>query len=164
MASDQRHWTLHCGGDHGVCVQTGNRADRHQRPQGGESTVARCCLPVVKERWGALKKAVTRDLVGVERAYDVPQALFDLATIHCTKVPSCATCPMRSVCPSAETFLTSAVRTPKRTINKANETHHRNKRFPPHLSRADSQGGAGEIGGGTIDRRWDRHARCCRRR
>ncbi|NBS41699.1 A/G-specific adenine glycosylase, partial [bacterium] len=38
------------------------------------------------------------------RFYDVPQSLFDLATMQCAKVPTCATCPMRSVCPAAPKF------------------------------------------------------------
>ena len=84
---------------------------------------------------GALKKVMVREIAGNRRAHDVPQALFDLATMHCTKVPLCSTCPMRSVCPSAERFLAGAIRTPKRTIAKANETRHHNKPFPDRIYR-----------------------------
>ena len=65
----------------------------------------------------------------------VPQALFDLATMHCTKSPQCATCPMASVCASAETFLSGSATIPARTIKTTRERHHRNKPFPDRIYR-----------------------------
>ena len=84
---------------------------------------------------GALERTMTRDLIGVDRAYDVPQALFYLAAMHCTKVPDCSACPMRRVCPSAAKFLSGTVRTPKRMTKKANETRHYGKPHPDRIYR-----------------------------
>jgi len=67
--------------------------------------------------------------------FDVPQALFDLATMHCTKVPDCANCPMKNVCPVAADFLAGNIEVPKRTIKKANERIHRNKKHPDRIYR-----------------------------
>lgn len=69
------------------------------------------------------------------RFYDVPQSLFDLATTHCTKVPTCATCPMRSACPAAKQFLSGTVRAPKQMVKKAVESKHRDKKFPDRIYR-----------------------------
>ena len=69
------------------------------------------------------------------RFYDVPQAIFDLATTHCTKVPTCATCPMRTVCPAAAKFLSGKVRVPKQMVKKAVESRHRDKKFPDRIYR-----------------------------
>lgn len=69
------------------------------------------------------------------RFYDVPQSLFDLATMHCTKAPTCATCPMRSVCPAASKFLSGKVRVPKQMVKKAVESRHRDKKFPDRIYR-----------------------------
>ncbi len=69
------------------------------------------------------------------RFFDVPQAIFDLATTHCAKVPTCATCPMRTVCPAAAKFLSGRVRVPKQMVKKAVESRHRDKRFPDRIYR-----------------------------
>jgi len=69
------------------------------------------------------------------RFYDVPQAIFDLATTHCAKVPTCASCPMRTVCPTATKFLSGRVRVPKQMVKKAVESKHRDKRFPDRIYR-----------------------------
>ncbi len=69
------------------------------------------------------------------RFYDVPQSLFDLATMQCTKVPTCATCPMRSACPAARKFLSGKVRVPKQMVKKAVESRHRDKKFPDRIYR-----------------------------
>ncbi|HLD82039.1 MAG TPA: A/G-specific adenine glycosylase, partial [Patescibacteria group bacterium] len=45
--------------------------------------------------------------------YDVPQALFDLATNVCTKMPDCARCPLQSDCQAAKKFLSGTVKIPK---------------------------------------------------
>lgn len=69
------------------------------------------------------------------RFYDVPQALFDLANANCTKIPTCATCPMRTVCPAAQKFLSGRVRVPKAMIKKAVERRHRDKPYPDRIYR-----------------------------
>lgn len=69
------------------------------------------------------------------RFYDVPQALFDLATAICTKDPSCATCPMRTDCPAAKKFLSGRVRIPKMMIKKTVESRHRDKKYPDRIYR-----------------------------
>lgn len=67
--------------------------------------------------------------------HDVPQALFDLATIVCTKTPQCEICPLKEICPCAIGFMNGEYQTPKRTIKKANETKHRNKPNPDRIYR-----------------------------
>lgn len=67
--------------------------------------------------------------------YDVPQALFDLATIICKKIPDCANCPLRDQCPSAKKFLQGSVKIPKAMVKKATETIHRNKKYPDRIYR-----------------------------
>jgi A/G-specific adenine glycosylase len=69
------------------------------------------------------------------RFYDIPQAMFDLATLVCTKTPACALCPMKSVCPSAHLFLSGQVMIPKRSIKKTLETKHRDKPYPDRIYR-----------------------------
>ena len=85
------------------------------------------------------------------RFYDVPQAIFDLATTHCTKVPSCATCPMRTVCPAAAKFLSGRVRVPKQMVRKAVESKHRDKRFPDRIYRGRILKFVRENGSAAID-------------
>ena len=70
-----------------------------------------------------------------KRARDVPQALFDLATAYCAKVPDCANCPMRLVCPSADKFLGGRVRVPRRGTPKPNERIQAGKRYPDRIYR-----------------------------
>ncbi|MDG1950435.1 MAG: A/G-specific adenine glycosylase [bacterium] len=67
--------------------------------------------------------------------YDVPQAIFDLATMICTKTPNCAACPLKKECNAAKKFLSGKIITPKRTIKKANETKHRDKPYPDRIYR-----------------------------
>ncbi len=69
------------------------------------------------------------------RFYDVPQALFDLATSICTKTPDCARCPLRAGCPAAARFLAGRVRIPKRSVAKSIEFHHRGKPHPDRIYR-----------------------------
>ena len=76
-----------------------------------------------------------RELMSVDGFHDVPQALFDLATMHCTKVPNCAECPMQDVCASADDFLSGSVEVPKRMVKKARERIHRNKKYPDRIYR-----------------------------
>lgn len=88
--------------------------------------------PAIDEK---IRRAIDRILPKRGRFYDVPQALFDLATMHCTKVPACATCPMRASCPAASRFLSGKVRTPKQMVKKAVESKHRDKPFPDRIYR-----------------------------
>jgi A/G-specific adenine glycosylase len=67
--------------------------------------------------------------------YDVPQAIFDLATMICTKMPDCASCPLKNECKAAEAFLSGSITPPKRTVKKANERKHRDKRYPDRIYR-----------------------------
>ncbi|MFA6429917.1 MAG: A/G-specific adenine glycosylase [Patescibacteria group bacterium] len=69
------------------------------------------------------------------RFFDVPQALFDLATLVCTKTPACASCPLRKTCKAAPRFLDGRVRTPKAMIKKANETIQPGKKYPDRIYR-----------------------------
>ncbi len=69
------------------------------------------------------------------RFYDVPQALFDLASLVCAKTPNCATCPMKSHCLAAPKFIAHRVRIPKQSIKKAKETKHRDKPYPDRIYR-----------------------------
>ncbi len=67
--------------------------------------------------------------------HDVPQALFDLATIACTKSPDCASCPLRSTCPCAPGFLAGTYAIPKQMVKKAKESRHRDKPYPDRIYR-----------------------------
>ncbi len=69
------------------------------------------------------------------RYADVPQALFDLATLICKKVPDCRECPLRDECKTAAKFLAGRVRIPKQMNQKTRERHHRNKPFPDRIYR-----------------------------
>lgn len=88
--------------------------------------------PTVDER---LRKASEGFLPRSGRFYDVPQALFDFATMQCTKVPACATCPLRDVCPAGKKFLSGRVRVPTAMIKKAIESKHRDKPYPDRIYR-----------------------------
>ncbi|HCB56148.1 MAG: HhH-GPD family protein [Candidatus Uhrbacteria bacterium GW2011_GWE2_40_58] len=67
--------------------------------------------------------------------FDVPQALFDLATLICTKTPSCNKCPLRSSCKVSTAFLSGKIEIPKATIKKPKEKTHRNKPYPDRIYR-----------------------------
>ena len=82
-----------------------------------------------------IRKSIDRILPSRGRFYDVPQALFDLAAMHCAKVPNCADCPMRQVCPASTKFTSGRVRVPKQMIRKPLESRHRNKRYPDRIYR-----------------------------
>ena len=116
-----------------------------------------------------IKKAADEFLPERGRYYDVPQALFDLATVVCKKTPNCAVCPMRSLCPAAPKFLSGKVRVPKRSVAKTNESRHRNKLHPDRIYRGRILKLAGRPGGfplarlgeaidpgydGALDRAW----------
>lgn len=82
-----------------------------------------------------ISQAGDRVLPSRGRFSDVPQALFDLATMVCKKKPECAVCPLRSECLAANTFLAGNIRTPKRSIPTARERRHRNKPHPDRIYR-----------------------------
>jgi A/G-specific adenine glycosylase len=67
--------------------------------------------------------------------YDVPQAIFDLATTICTKIPDCARCPLRGECKAASRFLSGKVKAPKQSVAKTRERRHRNKKHPDRIYR-----------------------------
>ena len=67
--------------------------------------------------------------------YDVPQAIFDLATMHCTKLPDCQKCPLRKDCLVADQFMTGTITPPKAMIKKAKEKKHRDKKYPDRIYR-----------------------------
>jgi A/G-specific adenine glycosylase len=69
------------------------------------------------------------------RFFDVPQAVFDLATMVCMKTPNCAVCPLASACRSAEKFLAGSVVIPRRSVKKAVESRHVGKRHPDRIFR-----------------------------
>lgn len=74
-------------------------------------------------------------LLDTPQWFDIPQALFDLATMICTKSPECMTCPLRATCKAAPKFLNGRVKIPKRSTKKAQETRHRDKSFPDRIYR-----------------------------
>ncbi len=67
--------------------------------------------------------------------YDVPQALFDLASLYCTKAPKCAACPLQSQCLAAPKFLSGQVHIPKRSKRKTNEKIRPGKKYPDRIYR-----------------------------
>src|SRR3990167_6485146 len=67
--------------------------------------------------------------------YDIPQALFDLATDICIKTPLCTICPLRKECKAATLFLAGTVIAPKAMLKKAKESRHRNKPYPDRIYR-----------------------------
>ena len=67
--------------------------------------------------------------------FDVPQAIFDLATSTCTKVPTCSMCPLQIVCPSAKKFLSGRVVIPKQMVKKSIESKHNEKPHPDRIYR-----------------------------
>ncbi len=69
------------------------------------------------------------------RFYDIPQALFDLASAVCKKIPDCASCPLKTECKAAPKFLSGRVRTPRQMVKKPLESRHRNKKFPDRIYR-----------------------------
>lgn len=69
------------------------------------------------------------------RHADLVQSLFDLASSHCGKVPDCSTCPLKTVCPSAQKFLSGKVKTPKRMTPKTKERIHEGKKYPDRIYR-----------------------------
>jgi A/G-specific adenine glycosylase len=99
---------------------------------------------------GRIRKAADAFMPKAGDVSDLPQALFDLATLVCKKNPDCAECPMRSVCPAAAKFLSGQVRVPKRSVKKPSELLHRNKPYPDRIYRGRILKLAGRTGGFPI--------------
>lgn len=69
------------------------------------------------------------------RYFDIPQATFDLATLICTKTPSCSICPMKDDCLAAPKFLTGKIKAPKQMVKKSFENIRKGKRWPDRIFR-----------------------------
>lgn len=95
--------------------------------------------------------------------YDVPQAIFDLATDICQKSPKCATCPLRRDCPVSKKFLSGKVVIPKQMVKKAIESRHLEKPYPDRIYRGrilkavreSTQGINPQMLGNAIDKTFD---------
>lgn len=83
----------------------------------------------------SIRKATIDFLPTRGNYFDIPQAVFDLATSVCLKSPECAICPLRKDCKSASLFLSGNVEIPKRTIKQANEKKHSTKPSPDRIYR-----------------------------
>lgn len=80
--------------------------------------------------------AVGKQLVATSKKhFDVPQAIFDLATSHCVKMPDCATCPLVTQCKAAPDFLAGRIEEPKRMTKKATERIQEGKKYPDRIYR-----------------------------
>lgn len=82
-----------------------------------------------------LESLGTDELANIEHAEEVPQALFDLGSSYCGKIPDCSACPMRDLCASADVFLSGEVEVPKRMVKKANERIRKGKKHPDRIYR-----------------------------
>ncbi|MFA6130759.1 MAG: A/G-specific adenine glycosylase [Patescibacteria group bacterium] len=82
-----------------------------------------------------IRKALMREMKASEGFADIPQALFDLATIYCQKEPACALCSLRNECKSAKRFLSGRVRIPSRMTKKTHERIAKNKHYPDRIYR-----------------------------
>ncbi len=79
--------------------------------------------------------SASEELLKSKRFHDIPQALFDLATMTCLKTPLCELCPLKESCKSSDDFLSGTITTPKRTIKKAVEKKHTGKKHPDRIYR-----------------------------
>ena len=81
-------------------------------------------------------EAIAQPLLSKTKSYeDVPQALFDVATDICTKVPRCDACPMQDICKARKQFECGNYEVPKRMIKKAKEKKHPGKKYPDRIYR-----------------------------
>lgn len=68
--------------------------------------------------------------------YDIPQALFDLATLICTKTePKCLSCPLAPICNAKEGFLKQTHTLPLKGSTKPNERIYAGKKYPDRIFR-----------------------------
>lgn len=82
-----------------------------------------------------IQKVVDKFLPRKGNYFDVPQAIFDLATDICQKSPKCAKCPLRLDCPSSKKFLSGRVVIPKQMVKKPIESKHNEKLYPDRIYR-----------------------------
>lgn len=93
-------------------------------------------IPFAQKEDDAALSAYANEILPAKTAYwDVPQALFDLATDVCKKQPLCADCPLQTVCPMARAFIRGDVAIPARSVKKHNERKHADKSFPDRIYR-----------------------------
>lgn len=110
-----------------------------------------------------IQKVVDKFLPSRGNFFDVPQAIFDLATDICQKSPKCAECPLRLDCPASKKFLSGRVVIPKQMVKKAIESRHAEKPDPDRiyrgrilkLVRESSQGVDPRTIGHAIDKTFD---------
>lgn len=111
----------------------------HERTMPVDTNIRRVLQRVLKGRpfptSELAAKTATNFLPARGRFYDVPQALFDLATDVCKKNPLCAVCPLRADCKAAPKFLAGSVRIPKQSVKKPHERRHRDKPHPDRIYR-----------------------------
>jgi A/G-specific adenine glycosylase len=68
--------------------------------------------------------------------YDIPQALFDVATMICRKkTPQCLICPLASICKAKDGFLKNSHTAPAKGTKKPKERIHFGKKFPDRIFR-----------------------------
>lgn len=82
-----------------------------------------------------IKKAAMKLYPARGAHYDIPQALFDIASLYCVKKPDCANCPLRASCKAAPKFLSGRVRIPKRSVKIGNEKIRPGKKYPDRIYR-----------------------------
>ncbi len=92
-------------------------------------------VPYPQPKLDARIRSHVESFLPKQKFEDVPQALFDLATDLCKKIPDCARCPLRSECKAAHKFLSGRVRVPKQMVKKPLERRHRNKPYPDRIYR-----------------------------
>lgn len=82
-----------------------------------------------------LKQVGEDQLMQGNEFWEIPQAIFDLATMYCLKSPNCLDCPMKDVCASSEAFIQGNVEIPKRMVKKSREKIHKGKKYPDRIYR-----------------------------
>ena len=92
-------------------------------------------IPYPQSKDDASIELTAKELLENKGFCDIPQALFDLASSYCAKVPNCLSCPMQSTCKASDVFLSGDVITPRRMTVKSKEKIHRNKKFPDRIYR-----------------------------
>ncbi len=80
-------------------------------------------------------KTAAKPLFHTPNFQNIPQAIFDLATMVCKKVPDCEECPMREHCALADDFISGQVQPPKRMTKKPKERIQKGKKHPDRIYR-----------------------------
>lgn len=81
-----------------------------------------------------IETTINKTLPVTGNFFDVPQALFDLATSTCQKEPLCDQCPLRNTCKASKRFLKGEVRIPK-TTKQTKERIRTGKKHPDRIYR-----------------------------